>query len=98
MPDIKEKIADTIDLEKDAARKMAENGVNGSGPSSSKENGSVIEAEPSSTNGNSPASLKPATDISHLIRKKRKPEEQEAEGSVAKKVCPEPEAADAAAV
>ena len=35
LPDIREKIADTIDLEKEALRKITENGTNGAGPSSS---------------------------------------------------------------
>lgn len=91
LPDIREKIADTIDLEKEALRKIAENGTNGAGPSSSAEAGSSsMETETTMPSGESPNSVKPATDITHLIRKKRKPEEgAEAEASAAKKVCPD---------
>lgn len=92
LPDIREKIADTIDLEKEALRKLAENGSNGAGPSSSADPATSAGSEPlsTSTNGGSPDSNKPATDISHLIRKKRKPEDgAEGEASVAKKICAE---------
>ena len=89
LPDIREKIADTIDLEKEALRKITENGTNGAGPSSSAEPGSSsMETETVIASGESPSSSKPATDITHLIRKKRKPEEGvEAEASAAKKIC-----------
>ena len=101
LPDIREKIADTIDLEKEAIRKLAENGTNGAGPSSSSSADPATpansEAQASATNGGSPDSNKPATDITHLIRKKRKPEDAtEAEGSVAKKICAEAVATETA--
>jgi len=92
LPDIREKIDDTIDMEKEAARKMAENGAasssNGDGPA-----GSSKAEDISMANGDSVAdSSKPALDITHLIRKKRKPEDEateapEAEASASKKVC-----------
>lgn len=96
LPDIREKIADTIDLEKEAARKVAEqNGASTNGAGTS--NGTTAEGS-SSVNGGasasgSPDDNKPALDITHLIRKKRKPEEAAAEAetaSAAKKVCAEP--------
>lgn len=97
LPDIREKIADTIDLEKEALRKIAENGSNGAGTSSSAEAAAEGTAtESTMTSGESPNSTKPATDITHLIRKKRKPEEgSETEASVAKKVCSDAVVADA---
>ena len=97
LPDIREKIADTVDLEKEALRKLAENGSsisNGAGTSSVEGAGAASAA---ATGGDSPS--KPALDITHLIRKKRKPEdaaETEAEASVPKKVCADP-VADAVA-
>jgi len=92
LPDIREKIADTIDLEKEAARKMKENGQEKEGePSTS--SGFQEPAGSSSSASSAPAtngdSSKPAMDITHLIRKKRKPEEagDEATATAAKKVC-----------
>ena len=90
LPDIKEKIADTIDLEKEAAKKVAEIGASGAG-TSSEPIGEVsvgFEAAGSSNGHDVPSSSKPALDITHLIRKKRKPDGTEAEAaSPAKKVC-----------
>lgn len=101
MPDIREKIADTIDLEKEAARKVRENGAastsgfgeagqasTSSGFPSAKSGGADTEAGGSSTAAAAP---KPALDITHLIRKKRKPEEDAEPEEPAKKVCPEPQ-------
>ena len=101
LPDIRDKIADTIDLEKEALRKLVENGTNGAGTSSNADltNGSM-ETDVAVPSGESPNSGKPATDITHLIRKKRKPEDiAEPEASAAKKICPDAAVvADAAAV
>lgn len=98
LPDIREKIADTIDLEKEALRKLAENGSNGVGTSTSSATGNgSMETEVAIPSGESPNAAKPATDITHLIRKKRKPEDQpEPEASAAKKICSDPVVADAA--
>ena len=91
LPDIREKIEDTIDLEKEAVRKIAENLTNGAGSSTNGDGaGSSSKGEDiDMANGDSPNSSKPASDISHLIRKKRKPEEStpDAEPSASKKVC-----------
>ena len=102
LPDIRDKIADTIDLEKEAIRKLAENGTNGAETSSNADvaNGSM-ETDVALPSGESPNSGKPATDITHLMRKKRKPEENpEPEASAAKKICSDETVvvADAAAV
>jgi hypothetical protein len=91
LPDIRDKIADTVDLEKEAIRKLAENGINGAGTSSSADgaNGSM-ETDVAMLSGESPNSGKPATDITHLIRKKRKPDDNAGtEASAAKKICPD---------
>lgn len=97
LPDIREKIADTIDLEKEALRKITDNGSNGAGTSSIADavtDGPVTES--TITSGESSNSAKPATDITHLIRKKRKPEESgEIEASAAKKVCSDAVVTDA---
>jgi len=98
LPDITEKIADTIDLEAEAVRKVAENGADGAGPSTAESSAEVstgFAAAAGSSNGHdASSSSKPALDITHLIRKKRKPDEAEAteSASPAKKVCAEPDA------
>ncbi|KAI9564754.1 hypothetical protein GHT06_008495 [Daphnia sinensis] len=100
LPDIREKIVDTIDLEKEALRKLAENGSSepGTSTNSAAGNGSM-ETEMAAPSGESPNAGKPATDITHLIRKKRKPDENpETEASAAKKICPGVAVADAATV
>ena len=98
LPDITEKIADTIDLEAEAVRKVAENGADGAGPSTAESTAEVstgFAAAAGSSNGHdASSSSKPALDITHLMRKKRKPDEAEAteSASPAKKVCAEPDA------
>ncbi len=101
LPDIRDKIADTIDLEKEAIRKLTDSDTNGAGTSSNTDaaNGSM-ETNVAMPSGESPNSGKPATDITHLIRKKRKPDDNAGtEASAAKKICPDGAVvADAAAV
>lgn len=88
LPDIRDKIADTMDMEAEAARKITEMAAqvkaqDGESGFASTSNGSQKDSGSSSsvTNGDS----KPVGDISHLIRKKRKPDEQCE--SPAKKAC-----------
>lgn len=100
LPDIRDKIADTIDLEKEAARKLVEqkNGVTNGAGSSSHAADEASSAPLPGAASESPNSDKPALDITHLIRKKRKPEDgpAESEPSASKKVCAESEVADIA--
>ncbi len=81
LPDIREKIADTINLENEAIRKLAESGNNGAETSSN--------ADIAMPSGESPNSEKPATDmeITHLIRKKNTDDNAGTEASAAKKIC-----------
>lgn len=83
LPEIKEKISDMEDFKKEAIQTVVEATLKST--SKSKDGGSC-----SSSVQNGTADNKPATDISHLIRKKRKPEE-EAENDKAKKVCSDEE-------
>ncbi|KAJ8664481.1 hypothetical protein QAD02_006143 [Eretmocerus hayati] len=93
LPEIQEKIADTRDFKQQACKLMIE-GIkshiaggscsNGAGPSGEGSSGS------SSVATSSASSSKPVSDISHLVRKKRKPEDGEGEAaSPCKKPTPE---------
>lgn len=87
LPEIKAKVADMEDFKQETIKRvMASFSVqpqssDGAGPSSS--SGQSV-APTSSTNG-SPS--KPANNISHLVRKKRKPEEEAPAESSVKKSC-----------
>lgn len=80
LPEIQEKIADMKDFKEEACKAMVEGikskvaagCLNGAGPSG--DGASSSGAESSST-----SQAKPASDISHLVRKKRKADEPEAE-------------------
>lgn len=85
LPEIREKISDMKDFKQEACKmviegiksKVAGGCSNGAGPSGS-------------DSGSSPKVQKPASDISHLVRKKRKADEQETENpSPCKKPTPE---------
>lgn len=78
LPEIKEKISDMEDFKKEAIQSVVEATLKST--SKSKDGASC-----SSSVQNGTADNKPATDISHLIRKKRKPED-EAESDKGKKV------------
>uniref|UniRef100_A0A1B6MEU3 Tetratricopeptide SHNi-TPR domain-containing protein n=1 Tax=Graphocephala atropunctata TaxID=36148 RepID=A0A1B6MEU3_9HEMI len=80
LPEIKAKIADMEDFKQETIKGVMETlkekpqSSDGAGPSSA----------PPVANGSTP---KPATDISHLVRKKRKPEEETTSEAVLKKAC-----------
>ncbi|XP_046754074.1 nuclear autoantigenic sperm protein isoform X2 [Diprion similis] len=77
LPEIQEKIADMRDFKEEACKAMVEgikskvaaDCLNGAGPSG---DGASCSADSSSTN-----QAKPASDISHLVRKKRKADESD---------------------
>uniref|UniRef100_A0A1B6IXI9 Tetratricopeptide SHNi-TPR domain-containing protein n=1 Tax=Homalodisca liturata TaxID=320908 RepID=A0A1B6IXI9_9HEMI len=80
LPEIKAKISDMEDFKQETIKGVMETlkekpqSSDGAGPSSA----------PPIANGSTP---KPATDISHLVRKKRKPEEDTSSEPVVKKAC-----------
>lgn len=78
LPEIQEKIADIKDMKKEAdvIKEIKEERLNGC---SSNDN------EASEASGSGSNASKPASDISHLVRKKRKAEDEENVGSVCKK-------------
>lgn len=78
LPEIQEKIADIKDLKKEAnvLKEIKEERLNGTS--------SDVEANEASGSGSSSTS-KPASDISHLVRKKRKAEDEEETASLCKK-------------
>ncbi|EFN69297.1 Nuclear autoantigenic sperm protein [Camponotus floridanus] len=77
LPEIQEKIADIKDMKKEAdvIKEIKEERLNGCS-----KDGEASEASGSGSN-----TSKPASDISHLVRKKRKAEDEEDIGSVCKK-------------
>ncbi|KAI4503734.1 hypothetical protein M0802_001137 [Mischocyttarus mexicanus] len=81
LPDIQEKITDMQDFKKEACKLVIENIKSGLSSCSSNGAGPSSDASNSSSSGNttSPKAVKPVTDISHLVRKKRKSEETETE-------------------
>lgn len=87
LPEIKAKVADMEDFKQETLKRvMASFSVqpqssDGAGPSSS----SGQPAAPTPSTNGSPS--KPANNISHLVRKKRKPEEEAATESTVKKSC-----------
>ncbi|KYN03396.1 PREDICTED: protein HGV2 [Cyphomyrmex costatus] len=87
LPEIQEKIADINDLKKEAnlLKEIKEEKLNGCS--------SDGEANEASGSGSSNSKLKPASDISHLVRKKRKAEDEEETASLCKKPAPEKDVA-----
>ncbi|XP_012539601.1 histone-binding protein N1/N2 [Monomorium pharaonis] len=79
LPEIQEKIADINDLKKEAnvLKEIKEERLNGTS--------SDAEANEASGSGSGSSTSKPASDISHLVRKKRKAEDEEETGSSCKK-------------
>ncbi|CAL1674044.1 unnamed protein product [Lasius platythorax] len=77
LPEIQEKIADIKDMKKEAdvIKEIKEERLNGCSN----------DAEASEASGSGSNTSKPASDISHLVRKKRKAEDEEDVGSVCKK-------------
>lgn len=90
LPEIHDKIADMRDFKQQACKLVIE-GIkshvaggscsNGAGPSG--------EGSSSSSSGAGPSSSKPVSDITHLVRKKRKPEDEDENPIPAKKISPE---------
>lgn len=80
LPEIKEKITDMEDFKKEAIQSVMEATLR----STSKSTDGASCSSSSVQNGS--IDSKPVTDISHLIRKKRKPED-ETESDKAKKIC-----------
>lgn len=87
LPEIQEKISDMKDFKQEACKlviesirsEIASGSSNGAGPSSS---------DASSGSSSAPKVTKPVSDISHLVRKKRKAEESETDINV--QVCKKP--------
>ena len=79
LPDIQEKITDMKDYKREACRLIIENIKSAMGSGSCSNGAGPSTAEPSSSSSSSEA--KPASDISHLVRKKRKPEEAEVDNT-----------------
>lgn len=79
LPEIQEKIADINDMKKEAnvLKEIKEERLNGCS--------SEGEANEASASGSSSSTSKPASDISHLVRKKRKAEDEEEAASLCKK-------------
>ncbi|XP_011055118.1 PREDICTED: nuclear autoantigenic sperm protein isoform X2 [Acromyrmex echinatior] len=79
LPEIQEKITDINDLKKEAnvLKEIKEERLNGCS--------SDGEANEASGSGSSSSKSKPASDISHLVRKKRKAEDEEETASLCKK-------------
>lgn len=97
LPEIRDKIADMRDFKQQACKLVIE-GIkskvaggscsNGAGPSG--EGSSSGAGSSSSTSMAAPKEVKPASDISHLVRKKRKTEDEDTEAaSPCKKPTPE---------
>ena len=82
LPEIMEKISDMEDFKKEAVQSVVEATMKSTAKSA---DGASCS---SSSVQNGTVDVKPATDISHLIRKKRKPEDR-AESDKDKKVCSE---------
>lgn len=84
LPEIQEKISDMKDFKQEACKLVIE------GIKSKVAGGCSNGAGPSSNNDSAPKIQKPASDISHLVRKKRKADESETEvASPCKKPTPE---------
>jgi nuclear autoantigenic sperm protein len=94
LPEIQDKITDMRDFKQQACKLVIE-GIKNRVASGSCSNGAGPSGEcgPSSSSNSSASTLsreiKPASDISHLVRKKRKTEDEEVDISPCKKPTPE---------
>uniref|UniRef100_A0A2A4ITI6 Tetratricopeptide SHNi-TPR domain-containing protein n=1 Tax=Heliothis virescens TaxID=7102 RepID=A0A2A4ITI6_HELVI len=82
LPEIQEKIQDMMDYKAETIKRVRETLCSTNGEGSSTSNG----AGPSSSSSSSSAPKPAASDISHLIKRKRKASEGEADSSAAKRV------------
>ncbi|XP_059048567.1 histone-binding protein N1/N2 [Achroia grisella] len=76
LPEIQEKIQDMMDYKAETIKRVRETLCSANGEGSSHTNGA----------GSSTSAAKPAADISHLIKRKRKSSEGDAESSAAKRI------------
>ena len=97
LPEIEEKISDTKDARNEACKlimagirdKVLADNLRAYGASTSASNGASSSGAPSGSSSEASFS-KPVSDISHLVRKKRKPEESQVEdASPCKKLSPQ---------
>ncbi|XP_015191044.1 PREDICTED: histone-binding protein N1/N2-like isoform X2 [Polistes dominula] len=95
LPEIQEKITDMQDFKNEACKLVIENLKSGLSSCSSNGAGPSSDASNSSSSGNttSPKVVKPVSDISHLVRKKRKVDEPEPEVPMPPRKKPTPEKA-----
>lgn len=92
LPEIHDKIADMRDFKQQACKLVIE-GIKSHVASGSCSNGAGPSGEGSSSSGSGSgagsSSSKPVSDISHLVRKKRKPEDEDENPIPTKKISPE---------
>jgi len=80
LPEIQEKIADMRDFKQQTAKMVIEN-IKSQMASGSCSNGAGPSSAGASSSGSPSSSSKPASDISHLVRKKRKTDNEESEAA-----------------
>ncbi|KAJ8728311.1 hypothetical protein PYW08_016696 [Mythimna loreyi] len=82
LPEIQEKIQDMMDYKAETIKRVRETLCSANGEGSSSSSGGIASSSSSSSSAPKPA----ASDISHLIKRKRKASEGEADSSAAKRV------------